>query len=79
MSLFKEYEKRRELKSKIQIGSHWRWRGPVRRYNEITVTGITPDRVHYHYNDTPTLHSSMFIGHFMREAVYLGPVVELVH
>jgi hypothetical protein len=79
MSLFTEYEKRRELKSKIQIGSHWRWRGPEYRYNEIAVTRITPNTVYYHYTDTSELKSSTDIETFMHEAVYLGPVVEPAH
>jgi hypothetical protein len=79
MSLFTEYEKQRELKSKIQIGSHWRWRGPHYRYNEITVMKIPHSMVYYHYTDTPGLKSSIDIESFMREAVYLGPVVEPVH
>jgi hypothetical protein len=58
MSYFQLYEKQRELKSKLQIDSHWRWRGPVRIYNEITVVAITPTTVYYHYTDTPELKSS---------------------
>lgn len=78
MSLFIEYEKQRELKSKIQIGSHWRWIGPPYRYNEITVTELTSTTVYYYYV-YDKLKSSMFIKDFMREAVYLGPVVGPAH
>jgi len=78
MSLFTEYEKQRKLKSKIQIGSHWRWSGPPYRYNEITVTGITSTTVYYYYV-CDKLGSSMFITQFMHNAVYLGPVVEPAH
>lgn len=78
MSLFIEYEKQRALKSKLQIGSHWRWRGPVRTYNEIIVTELTSTTVCYYYV-CDNLPSSMFIKDFMREAVYLGPVVEPAH
>ena len=78
MSLFTEYEKRRKLKSKLQIGSHWRWRGPNYRYNEIAVTEITSTTVYYYYV-CDKLCSAMFIAQFMREAVYLGPVVEPAH
>lgn len=79
MSIFTEYEKQRELKSKLQIGSQWIWKGPVREYNKITLRLITPDAVQYYYNDTSRLESSMYIEDFMREAVYLGPVVEPAH
>lgn len=78
MSLFTEYEKRRELKSKLQIDSYWRWKGPPYRYNEITVTEITSTTVYYYYV-YDKLKSSMFIKEFMCEAVYLGPVVEPAH
>jgi hypothetical protein len=78
MSLFTEYEKQRELKSKLQIDSHWRWRGPEYRYNEITLTRITSTTVYYYYV-YDKLGSSMLIESFMREAVYLGPVVEPAH
>jgi hypothetical protein len=77
MSLFTEYEKQRDLKSKLQIGSHWRWIGPLKRCNEITLTQITPTEVYYYYTDTPGLHSSLFIRSFIREAVPLVPEVEL--
>lgn len=78
MSLFTEYEKQRELKSKLQIGSHWRWIGPSYRYNEITVTELTSTTVCYYYV-CDKLKCSMIIKDFMREAVYLGPVVEPAH
>ena len=80
MSLFTEYEKQRELKSKIQIGSHWRWIDPSYSYNEITVAELTSTTVYYYYYYVyDKLKFSMFIKDFMRKAVYLGPVVEPAH
>jgi hypothetical protein len=76
MNYFQEYEKQRALKSKLQVGSHWRWKGPARRYNEIVLTRITRNLVYYRYF-CDNLSSSMSIEKFMREAVYLGAVIEL--
>ena len=79
MSYFQLYEQQRELKSKLQVGSQCRWKGPEYRYNEIIITHITSKEVCYYYTHTPGLRSSMHIAEFMRDAIPIGPVVEPSH